>query len=416
MKHLYPFRKKSATKSFLALLFIFSQQLIQAQLVFNNNRVESGTNRSVGCVYRFGNVCSGVDALIRIDSLINGASILEIDQANAGFVDAFQPRIQSGLNGTSYAVFTISFVLQNTNTLTTVNTVSATNLDLDGNNNLKEFCEFNLGGGTATYMNASPQIRVQGVNNKFYAQNIGGIEYAGIDTSADAVMFKVRRDNISSFTVRLGAIVTNGGSAARQYSVYMKEFQITNPVSLPLTLLNFDAYLKKDKAELNWSTTEHKNFSHFILQRSEDGKNYRDVMTLLTDEAVTTNIKNYRYSDDVSNINSQTVYYRLKMVDIDAKYQYSPIRMIRLSASTMVQVQTFPNPVTNELRVMIPNNWQGKMIAYEIYTNAGLLVNRIQNTCAAQIQQINVQSLSTGNYIIRVMNGSEKSVSKFIKQ
>ena len=90
--------------------------------------------------------------------------------------------------------------------------------------------------------------------------------------------------------------------------------------------------------------------------------------------------------------------------------------MIRLSASTMVQVQTFPNPVTNELRVMIPNNWQGKMIAYEIYTNAGLLVKRIQNASAAQIQQINVQSLSTGNYIIRVMNGSEKSVSKFIKQ
>lgn len=86
-------------------------------------------------------------------------------------------------------------------------------------------------------------------------------------------MFKVSKNNISQFTVRLGAVVSNNSLAARQYSVYMKDFQISNPASLPLTLLNFNAVSKdNNKVDLNWMTTDHKNFSHFELERSTDGK------------------------------------------------------------------------------------------------------------------------------------------------
>jgi Secretion system C-terminal sorting domain len=91
------------------------------------------------------------------------------------------------------------------------------------------------------------------------------------------------------------------------------------------------------------------------------------------------------------------------------------LRTIRMNADTRVQIQAFPNPVVNELRIMIPSNWQEKNTTYEIYNSNGVLVSRSQVARAAQVEQLNVQSLGSGNYIIRVTNGQEISTSKFIK-
>ncbi|MBX9783195.1 MAG: T9SS type A sorting domain-containing protein [Chitinophagaceae bacterium] len=415
MKTLYPTVKTAAVTFLLFIGFIFSSHLSFGQFVFKNSKIaNNGADGAIGTVYRFPKIAAGIDALVSIDSLVNGSSLKEIDQQGTGFNDAFQPRIQSGNDGVSYIVFTVRFVVENTNTLKNIPLLTVTNLDLDGNPSLKEMCEFNMDGGIVTFMSNTPEIKVTGADKKFLGQNVAGVEYPGIDTTADAVMFKVRRANVSRFTIRLGAI-SNNSNAARQYSVYFKDFGITNAVSLPLTLLNFDAFLKTDKVNLSWTTTEQRNFSHFILQRSSDARNFKEVMMLMTDPVSITSVNNYTYTDKISDANATTMYYRLQMVDVDGKFQYSPIRMIRLNATNNITVQTFPNPATSELRVMIPASWQEKSTVYEIYNSNGILVSRTNVARAAQVQQLNVQSLGSGNYIIRVTNGSEISSSKFIK-
>lgn len=399
----------------LSSLFVFSAQSAKAQLVFKDPTIEIGNDGALNTVYRFSNVTANVDALVKIDSIVNGAKLIEIDQTGFGFDNALQPKIQSGGNGTSYVVFSVKFVASNTTNPVTLSSITPTNLDLDGNNNLKEFCEFNLQGGTATFMSNNPEISVTANNGKFLAQNVAGNEYAGIDTTASAVMFYVKRSNVSQFSFRLGAIVTENSIAARQYSVYMKEFKIENPFTLPLTLLNFGAVVKNEKVQLNWSTTNHKDFSHFILQKSNNGRDFKDVMTMMTDATDFSTVHQYAYKDDVSNANATVIYYRLQMVDANTKFEYSPIRMVRLNAVTAVQIQAFPNPVTSELRVTIPISWQEKNVTYEIYNSNGSLLSRVQKNNAVQIQQLNVSSLGSGNYIIRVTNGQEISTTKFIK-
>ena len=104
------------------------------------------------------------------------------------------------------------------------------------------------------------------------------------------------------------------------------------------------------------------------------------------------------------------------MVDVDGTSSYSETRMVRLTEENKVKISTFPNPATNEVRVMIPNDWQEKIVTYEIYNSTGVLVQRYQNKQAAQVQQLNVQQLNTGNYILKVNNGTNSSTSKFIKQ
>jgi hypothetical protein len=407
---------KRNLQSLLTVLFLLNFSVSFSQIKFTNPSQEpnTGAAKSVGSVYRFKSVIPTIDALVRVDSLVNGSSIVDIDEIGFGFDDAFQPRVQAGGNGISYAVFSVKFVKENTTSPVFLASLTTTNIDLDGNNNLHEFCEFDLGtGANATYMGGTPEISVSQKSSKFLGQNVAGNEYNGIDTSADAVMFKVKRNNVHQFTVRLGAIVTNNCQAARQYSVYMKDFQITNALTLPVSLLNFQANVKNNKVTLNWTSANEINFSHFVVQHSTDGVNFTDAATVMGRGSVAS-VNQYQFDNTVDN-NSKTHYYRLLMIDANGKYDYSAVRMIRIIKENNVSVSVFPNPVVNEVRVTVPENWQQKQVVYEIYNSNGQLMNRVQSQSAAQIQQINMSSYQNGAYTVKVSNGQESLVKQIIK-
>lgn len=184
--------------------------------------------------------------------------------------------------------------------------------------------------------------------------------------------------------------------------------------SQPVSLLAFQVNLKEKNAVLSWTTTNHYNFSHFIIEKSNDAKNYTEATILFAEESTSVE-NNFKYKDNLLSNTEKTTYYRLKLVDINGKASYSETRMVKLIEENKTQISTFPNPAVNEVRVMIPANWQEKMVTYEIYSNAGVVMQRFQNKQAAQVQQLNVQQLNNGNYLLKVSNGTTSTISSFIK-
>ncbi len=395
-------------------LILFSQVSF-AQLSFNSPVLVSGTDLQEGAVYRYNNVIGGVNAYVKIDSIVNGGRIMRIDDNQVGIASGFQPSFQPGNIGTSYVVFSIDFVSSQTGTAFYFGALNSNILDIDGNNSVKEFAEFSAPAAAGFYLSNAPQINIKNSANKTYIRNISGIAKGNIDTSAKEVMSQVTNGYVSSVKVKFGAITENNSNGVRQYSLLIKNYAMSTP--LPVTLTSFQALLKNNNSELVWSTTSHTNFSHFVIEKSTNGKDFSDAGVMFADANSDASYTfNYSYKDNLQNNTSSVVYYRLKMVDIDGKYSYSEIRMIRLSANdTKIKLSTFPNPVTNEVRVMIPAEWQEKQVVYEVYNSNGLLVKRVNNTKAAQIQQINVQDLNGGTYIVKVSNGAETSSSKIIK-
>ena len=408
---------KSLSRAIILSAFILlSAESLFSQLVFRNPIRISGSNLQVGSVYRFSNVAANTDALISIDSLVNGARVTNIDLPNVGFDNAFQPAVRPGNLGLSYALFTISFVRSGTTTSVFLNSVTATNLDLDGSDIVKEMCEIDMNGGTATFMSNNPQISMSLFSGRFRGLNLLGFDYSNIDTSAYEVMFKVQRENVSSFQVRFGVVSTGLSQSSRQFSLYMKEFRIANATTLPVNLLNFQATLKDKNASLSWTTANHYNFSHFVIEKSTDARTFTETAVLFT-EASTSNAEySYKYKDNLQNSTAKIVYYRLKMVDIDGTIAYSETRMVRLaSEETKVLISTFPNPVANEVRIQIPAEWQLKAVTYEVFNSNGLLMQRFQTKSAAQVQQLLVHQLNSGTYILKVSSATASTTSKFIK-
>ena len=110
-------------------------------------------------------------------------------------------------------------------------------------------------------------------------------------------------------------------------------------MALPLHLLEFSAERQGPNAFLQWKTADETNTSRFTIQHSITGQQFSDIGDVNASNIP--GINSYRFTD--TGINEGSNYYRLKMIDIDGKFTYSSIKLVRLDKKSLMQI--FPNPV-----------------------------------------------------------------------
>jgi Secretion system C-terminal sorting domain len=184
---------------------------------------------------------------------------------------------------------------------------------------------------------------------------------------------------------------------------------------LPLSLTTFTAQLVNNRTILSWSTDMELNASHFVIQRSVDGTEYDDAGVVFTQGQGQLH-RDYNFSDNINGISAKIIYYRLKLVDLNGKYNFSEVLLVRLiSGVDALNLSIYPNPVETELRVTIPVSWQNKSVSYSIYNMQGNLMVERNRTNAGQTESLLVRDLPAGNYVIRTINGSQTAIKQFIK-
>ena len=209
-----------------------------------------------------------------------------------------------------------------------------------------------------------------------------------------------------------------GGSDAgdRMNSLWFKSFNYSAPVTtLPVKLVSFNASVRSKAVTLSWTTSMEKNVSHYTIQRSNTGAEYDDAGMILTG-GNSESLKSYSFKDFQTG-NGSVLYYRLKIVDIDGKTEYSPVRMVRLNgAEKQAQLLVFTNPVVNEVRITIPESWQNKKVVYELFDMSGVLLKRVVNNSASQTETFNMLTYNKGSYVMKASTEEEMMVERLIKK
>jgi hypothetical protein len=398
-------------------------------LSFTNPSLYSGTAGNDNAVYRFPSVNNNLDAFVKINGRSSTlVSLVNIDLTSTGFNKAFQPQVSYNNGSTNSAVswwmeFEVTFVNQNTATPAIVNTFMLTALDIDGDNNrLHEWDAFY---GLSSYtVESNSQLQVSNLMQTIAAdsQAVGktfdGVttQYNGIDTSITSVMTTVTYNNASTFKFRTGGTTTGrADDTQRMYSTWFKNFTYTAPVTLPVKLISFTAALNQDKVDLKWATSSEINLSHFVIEKSYDGKNFSDA-GLIFAYGNTTDKANYSFSDNISNTKQAVIYYRLRSADADGKSQISEIRIIRIGKKgEALKMITYPNPARNELRVTVPSSWQGKSVLLEVFNQNGQQVKTLNSSNTSQTETITLNDLVKGLYLLKASCGVETASQKVVK-
>lgn len=118
-------------------------------------------------------------------------------------------------------------------------------------------------------------------------------------------------------------------------------------VITPVTLLDFYALEMEEAIELVWHTATEINNEKFIIERSADGIEFTAIDEI-TGNGDSDDIIEYRYVDTEPLVGSN--YYRLKQMDFDGEFEYSPIVLAETERITHDLV-VYPNPFSDRLYI-----------------------------------------------------------------
>lgn len=141
--------------------------------------------------------------------------------------------------------------------------------------------------------------------------------------------------NAISGTTASGTITSNSTTGSGYFTLAS-----TSGVNiLPVELADFKANASEMKVILDWKTVSEKNTNIFEIERADSSLQFAPIGSVTaaghSDEALI-----YAYADELPNIGFN--YYRLKMVDIDGRIEYSKIVVARYERGE--QLMLFPNP------------------------------------------------------------------------
>jgi hypothetical protein len=95
-------------------------------------------------------------------------------------------------------------------------------------------------------------------------------------------------------------------------------------------LLSFSTVLNNYRIDLKWSTAHEKNLSHFIIQRSTDAINYKDIGIVFSVNKKEGE-QSYIFRDEATTIKGDIAYYRLIFMQDDGKFFSSDIKTVQLT-------------------------------------------------------------------------------------
>jgi hypothetical protein len=169
---------------------------------------------------------------------------------------------------------------------------------------------------------------------------------------------------------------------------------------LPVRWLSFDGErISENVVELNWSTASELNNDQFEIQRSKSGRDFATI-GMLNGAGNSYEVVNYQFQDD--NAPKETVYYRLKQIDYDGRYEYSEIIVIHKESNLQTgELSIYPNPVSGTVNLKFPK-YKGDM-QLEVLDMSGLKIYTKQVSGKSSMS-INTQQWPEGVYMVIFKN------------
>jgi exopolysaccharide biosynthesis protein len=238
-------------------------------------------------------------------------------------------------------------------------------------------------------------------------KSIGAYDAINMDGGGSST-FVVRNDTTGVFEPH------NRPSDGSPRSVGGGAWVITQKLTaLPVKLLQFSAMPHGKSVQLNWETENEFNNDYFTIQRSANGRSFKDVVRV---KGTTGSIRKLQYrSVDYAPLEGKS-YYRLKQTDLDGKTSYSNTVAVNFQKSDGGKLLIYPNPVTNSINIQLLETYSFDLKA-DLVNTEGKMIGEFQGTINAINQQLNKQlkSLAAGTYFIKLVAGEKTYGGSFIK-
>jgi hypothetical protein len=176
----------------------------------------------------------------------------------------------------------------------------------------------------------------------------------------------------------------------------------------PVDLISFTASKRNNHNALKWATASEENSAYFSIERSVDGVTFEEIGK--TNAAGnSSSVINYAFNDYANS--TQTLYYRLKQVDLNGDLHYSEI--VKVESSSIDFLTIHPNPVGKGEVLEITMNEKEEKVTIEILDSPGRILSSEQKILQGESTLVSIQTdgLASGLYHLRVKGNSIRTAT-----
>jgi hypothetical protein len=245
-----------------------------------------------------------------------------------------------------------------------------------------------------------------GANNKLCGT--GGVRIRGCVFGSNGATNRLANNCASSLTTVCAQMATTGcpgpfdaNNASEQEC---QSLVVCAIVPLPVELAVFTAAAtSKRGVALHWVTASEKNSKSFIIERSSNSEDFRELRTV----SAAGNTQRYTTYDEVDEEPLPgTSYYRLRQVDLDGKSYYSPVQAVKVGNASAESLAVYPGRTEKEwvVSTTLPAE---SLIAPTTVVVYDALGRQHQAPCTPDANQtgrwtLDLKALPTGVYIVRL--------------
>ena len=175
--------------------------------------------------------------------------------------------------------------------------------------------------------------------------------------------------------------------------------------TLPLKWIYLNATSGNSGIVIKWGTAEETNVGLFIVESSTDGRNFGLVRKVTPKGAVQ---NDYSITDGTSYTGN--VYYRIKQIDLDRNFTYSPVFRVNVNDPSAVP-RLYPVPAKDFTIISLPNGTDKADI--RIYDMAGRMV---KSKTVINGERVLLQSLQAGIYTVTIIDKQKQYNERLVIQ
>ena len=199
---------------------------------------------------------------------------------------------------------------------------------------------------------------------------------------------------------------------------WLSNGEFSRSMPLPVKLLQFTAQKQAGDVLLQWTTALEANISHYEIEVARTGEDLQqsrfEKIGAVTSNGNGAAQQSYSFTDKEA-LKSGVRYYRLKIVDQDGGFTYSPVRSVVFEE--VVTWQVYPNPSSGHFHLVYQVN-AGEWVTALLTDAVGRVVQeyKVQGNGFLQKLTLDLTGRPAGIYWLQVQGGDKKGVYRLLRQ
>lgn len=179
-------------------------------------------------------------------------------------------------------------------------------------------------------------------------------------------------------------------------------FGISTPLAVKLDRFSIEK-IGNQTVSLTWKTSDEKHFSHFEIEATRNNFKFERLQNITPNETK-------KYQTNIADLATGQWYFRLKMIDLDGSFNFSPIKTIELGNEiNTVLVKNNPSHDFVKLDLSLKTD----IYFFSLYDNTGkIILNSERNISSYESDfQLNNHRLVAGVYFLNIVNSKYEKIS-----